>query len=319
MSDIINSNKHPSLNIGNEQDIKKIYKVAHAFDSYDRIKILNLLTIEAMNIYEIAKRLNMPISSVSKHISILEEAQIIFVSTQQGAKKHVKMCSKQINEITFQIYAGKRNEPLNTYTIEIPVGHFIEANISAPCGLYIPGTEPNSHKIPVDSPIDFFSPSRFNAELLWFDHGFVSYNFPNRLYKKSISKLEFSFELCSEAIYHRFNWPSDITIKINDIEALMFISPGDFGGRRGNYSPKDWSINSTQYGQLYKVTIDKNGTYLNGVLVTKRSIEEFNPINTSQIKLSFGIKPDAVHRGGLNLFGKNFGDYNQSIVLSLYP
>lgn len=316
MSDIINSNKHPSLNIGNEQDRGKIYNVAHAFASYDRIKILNLLALEAMNIYEIAKRLNMPISTVSNHISILEEAQIIFVSTQQGAKKHVKMCSKQINEITFQIYVEKQNIPLNTYMIEMPVGHFTEANIMPPCGLYTPNTE---HKIPVDSPIDFFSPSRFNAELLWFDHGFISYKFPNHLYQKSISKLEFSFELCSEAIYHRFNWPSDITIKINDIEALMFISPGDFGGRRGNYSPKDWSINSTQYGQLYKVTVDKNGTHLNGVLVAKNTIEHFNPINNPHIKLSFGVKHDAVHRGGLNLFGKNFGDYNQSIVLTLYP
>ena len=37
----------------------------------------------------------------------------------------------------------------------------------------------------------------------------------------------------------------------------------------------------------------------------------------SAIKLDIGIKDDAVHRGGLNLFGKNFGDYPQSIIMTL--
>ena len=30
-----------------------------------------------------------------------------------------------------------------------------------------------------------------------------------------------------------------------------------------------------------------------------------------------GIKPDAIHKGGINLFGKNFGDYKQSIILKI--
>ena len=35
----------------------------------------------------------------------------------------------------------------------------------------------------------------------------------------------------------------------------------------------------------------------------------------SAIKLDIGIKEDAEHKGGINLFGKNFGDYPQAIVM----
>ena len=29
------------------------------------------------------------------------------------------------------------------------------------------------------------------------------------------------------------------------------------------------------------------------------------------------VKPDAVHQGGINLFGERFGDHNQAIVMRL--
>ena len=35
------------------------------------------------------------------------------------------------------------------------------------------------------------------------------------------------------------------------------------------------------------------------------------------VEFKIGVKPDAVHRGGINLFGKHFGDYPQSIVMTV--
>ena len=159
----------------------------------------------------------------------------------------------------------------------MPVGHFTEANIAPPCGLYIidPLTN-NQHTIPLDNPSEFFTPNRFNAELLWLDHGFISYHFSNKLHKKTISKLQLSFECCSEASYHRIDWPSDITVKINDIDVCTFLSPGDYGGRRGKNTPEDWFINSTQYGLLYNICIDKNGITLNNVSVSKKQSTIFH-------------------------------------------
>ena len=99
----------------------------------------------------------------------------------------------------------------------------------------------------------------------------------------------------------------------------MFVSPSDYGGRRGKYSPKDWNVLSTQYGQLYRITLNKEGVYLNDVLITKIPIEKFLLAEQPFIKISIGVKENAIHRGGLNLFGKNFGDYNQALILTLYP
>ncbi|MBQ8685103.1 MAG: transcriptional regulator, partial [Clostridia bacterium] len=268
-------------------------------------------------IYEISKTLNIPISTVSNHISILEEAKILFVSTQQGVKKHVKMCNRQITSILFNFAGMIAEESPLSFSTEMPVGQFVEADISAPCGMFVNADESETEKPHVDKPSEFFSTHRFAAELIWFDHGFVSYNFPNKLYEEDVVKLELSFEVCSEIAYYRNDWPSDITVKINDKEAITFLSPGDFGGRQGKFTPDSHGLSNTQYGQLKKITITKNGVFLNGSTVSETPIDEFHLNERPFIKLSIGVKKDAVHRGGINLFGKNFGDYNQSILLTL--
>ena len=320
MSEIIKSDKQLHLTVGDNNDLEDIYTVAHALSSRDRLKILQLLIHKSMNIYTIAKMLKLPKSTVADHIAVLENAQILFISTQQGPKKHVKMCHKQINDLFISFCSPQKQDNAEpSHTIEMPVGLFSDIDIHPPCGMYIDldGHEDNSIKF--DSPLEFYHPRRNQAELLWFDHGTISYKFPNKFFKENFSALELSFEACSEIVYHKNDWPSDITVSINDIEILTFQSPGDFGGRRGRYSPEGWSVLSTQYGLLYKIMLNKDGVFLNDVLFSKKTIDLFDLSSAPFIKVSFSIKEDAVHRGGLNLFGRKFGDYDQSIVLTLYP
>ncbi|MNR64997.1 hypothetical protein D3C85_1878640 [compost metagenome] len=41
-------------------------------------------------------------------------------------------------------------------------------------------------------------------------------------------------------------------------------------------------------------------------------------INQSpKLRLRIAIKPDAVHQSGLNLFGRQFGDYEQNIMMQV--
>ena len=320
MNDLVNQTEDLSFSICDEQDEKTICKLARALASEERVKILRLLAARPMNIYEIAQTLNIPFSTTSNHIAILEEAGIIFVATQQGKKRHVKMCMNHLIKLSFMFLNPPVTNTPEPHVVEMPVGHFTEVNVQPPCGLYLIDEHNDvSMMTAVDHPNKLFTTDRFKAELIWFDHGFVSYNFTNNVYNKQISKLELSFECCSEIVYYRPDWPSDITVKINDNEALTFTSPGDFGGRRGKYSPKEWSIQSTQYGLLYKITIDASGTYLNNVLVSKKTINDFNIPDTPFVKISFGVNKDATHRGGINIFGKKFGDHSQAIVLALYP
>ena len=65
---------------------------------------------------------------------------------------------------------------------------------------------------------------------------------------------------------------------INGIEILNYTSPGDFGGRRGLYSPSFWSISSSQFGKLLNIVIDEYGVSLNGEKVNDK-------ININKLKL----------------------------------
>ena len=62
-------------------------------------------------------------------------------------------------------------------------------------------------------------------------------------------------------------------------------------------------------------------TEIGNVAITKRSIKDSLSHGYSQDKLdsisTIKIKDDAIHKGGINIFGKNFGDFDQSIVLTV--
>ena len=316
MSDIINSNKNIALDITKPTDHDLICKIRRALSVPDRLKILLLLNKHAMNLLEISRELSLPVSSVYNHTKALEEAQLIFVNYQPGPKGHTKMCSKMFSSLKIDMFAPdwSLEETQKAVRHELPIGLFTECSVTAPCGMA--GKERIIEH--VDDPRIFFSAQRTEAELLWFSTGYVSYDFPNLYPERKFSEVEFSFEICSETVYYREKWPSDITILINGKEALIYTSPGDFGGRRGKYSPVYWNINSTQFGLLKTVTVNRHGVYLDGVLQhTRLTYDDLNISKDPSIKLTFMIKEDARYHGGINLFGKAFGDYPQAIVMSL--
>lgn len=102
------------------------------------------------------------------------------------------------------------------------------------------------------------------------------------------------------------------------MEIATHTSPGDYGGRRGKFTPDYWPVTSTQFGQLKRFNVTTEGVFDNNVLVNKSvSFNDLALAEHQSIKFSIGVKPDAVHRGGINLFGKNFGDFPQSIIMTL--
>ena len=97
----------------------------------------------------------------------------------------------------------------------MPLGLYTSAEVSAPCGLCsttgIIGL--------LDVPDSFLDPSRVQAALAWFGRGYVEYKFPNnaKLLNSAVESVEFSMELSSEVPGTNLNWPSDITLWVNDI------------------------------------------------------------------------------------------------------
>lgn len=315
MSDILALQKDSTFSVFNDNDHEYICKISRALSIPERVKILQSILKQSKSLSEIAEELQMPISSVARHVDILADAQIIFVNYLPGPKGHTKFCAQAIVQYTISLDSPSDQETAAPYTVELPLGLFSHCHIKAPCGMNAKDHTLNDF----DNPNIFFYPERVQAESLWFDQGFISYNFPTPNNRKRIfQSISFSFEICSETAYYNNNWPSDITISINNLDIITFTSEGDFGGRRGKYTPDFWPITSTQFGKLKTVTVNEKGVYLDNVLQHKNfTFNDLKIFNGNAIQLTIGIKDDAIHKGGINLFGKNFGDFPQSIVMTM--
>lgn len=315
MSDILTPQKNVTLSVDDDNCHALIAEFGRAVSVPERLAVLKCILLASKSVPDIAAELNLPASSVARHIDILGKAGLIYTSLQPGPKGHAKYCSQAVLSVTLSLEADDSRKEDAGYEVEMPLGMFSHCHIKAPCGM----TGAEGKIADFDNPKIFFSPVRTKAECIWFDCGFISYNFPADFSdKQRFSEISFTFEICSETLYYNNNWPSDITVRVNDVEVTTFTSPGDFGGRRGKYTPSYWPVTSTQFGLLKNITVGSDGVFVDNSFVSdKVHFADLKIYDGSAIKLDIGIKDDATHRGGINLFGKNFGDFPQSIVMSL--
>lgn len=315
MSDVLTPQKKVFLCVDNPADHELIAKMGRALSVPERVQIMKSLLNASKSIAAISKELDIPASSVSRHIDVLAEAGLVYVMFKPSPKGHIKYCSQAILEFAVSLEPVGTSQEKKGYTVEMPIGMFSRCQIKAPCGM----TGVEEYVESFDDPNVFFSPKRVQAECIWFDQGFISYNFPTDFPRDCrYSQITFSFEVCSETMYYNNEWESDITVCINQREILTFTSAGDFGGRRGKYTPLYWPVTSTQFGVLKRITVDEKGVWEDQVLVSdKVRFQNLKIGEDSTIRLDIGVKEDAVHRGGVNLFGRSFGDYPQAIVMSL--
>ena len=197
----------------------------------------------------------------------------------------------------------------------MPIGLYTSCEVSAPCGL----CSPQGIIGLLDVPGTFLNPDRMNAGLMWFTRGFVEYQFPNnaRLLGKQVVALDFSMELSSEVPGTSADWPSDITVAINGREVGAWTSPGDFGDQRGVYTPDWWKLKGSQYGKLKSWRVTPDGAFIDGMKVSPITLRDLDLAGHHSIRLRIEVKPDARHPGGVNMFGRGFGNYDQDIVLRL--
>ena len=288
-------------------DKEQLALLARALSAEVRIEILRLLCRTDLNINEIAERLNLPQSSAAAHVKVLEEAGLIKTSLKPAVRGSMKVCSRLLS--AFQVDLISRMEE-ETEIINMPIGNFVDYYVEPTCGI----VSEKGHIDEEDEPRCFYNPDRTRAKLLWFGKGYLEYRFPNNILRdRNEKRLELSMELCSEDHEYNFDFPSDITVWINGIEAGTWACPGDFGGRRGKYNPAWWPDKNTQYGKLKTWILTEQGSFLDGDLMNDLSIKEYRLSENAYISVRIGIKEDARHVGGVNLFGDCFGDYAQNI------
>jgi predicted transcriptional regulator len=292
------------------------FAMLRAFASEARVKVLKLLhTRGSMNVNDIAKALDLPQSTISSNIQILEDAGLIRTESQRARKGNQKICHTSFDQVLvmFKEDTGALNS--NTIEVAMPLGLYTRCEISAPCGLCsidgIIGL--------LDVPNTFLDPNRMHAGLIWFTRGFLDYQFPNNalLANRKVESIEFSMELSSEVPGTAADWPSDITVSVNGIDIGTWTSPGNFGDKCGVYTPMWWKLKGSQYGKLKSWRVTEDGSYVDGIKISPISLKELDLDKHHSIRLRIGVKDDAKHRGGINIFGRGFGNYDQDIVLRL--
>ncbi|MBQ9119878.1 MAG: helix-turn-helix domain-containing protein [Lachnospiraceae bacterium] len=298
----------------NLDDTAKLALLGKALSVETRLDILKILCHQDMNINEIAEALSLPPSSAAAHIRVLEEAGLIKTTLQPGIRGSMKLCSKVLEQAELDLTSAYGAQE-RTEIIQMPIGNYVDYYVEPTCGLV-------GEKAPIgeeDEPRCFYHTERANAKLLWFGKGYVEYRFPNHFLKKiKERKVELSFEVCAEDHEYNLDWPSDITVWMNGIDAGTYHCPSDFGGRRGKLNPEWWPDKNTQYGELKTWTFTERGTFLDGKKLSETKLSEYALAQQEYISVRIGIKEDAKHPGGVNLFGDCFGDYEQNIKLVIF-
>lgn len=296
-------------------EAKPSLNVLQALASEARLMILEVLSNQTLNVNEIATQLNLPQSNISTNIKILEEAGLIKVETAPGKKGSQKLCSVPYDEVVVQLPGIRKEVAQNVIEVAMPIGLYTDFEVYPPCGLCsreeIIGL--------LDVPDSYLNPKRAKASLLWFERGFVEYKFPNNVKGNTVlEQLELSIELSSEVPGTNLDWPSDITVWINGVEIGTWTSPGDFGDVRGKFTPEWWKLAGSQYGLLKNWRVTESATFIDGTEVSAITLADLSLREHSSVKVRVGMKEGAANVGGINIFGKGFGNYDQDLVMKMY-
>lgn len=303
------------LSLSNMNHHDHIVKIGKALSSPIRLNILNLLKNTALSLQEIANILHIPVSSTALHIKTLEEARLVVTETQPGLHGSMRVCICSMQSFHLETFDAEADIADNTITLDMPVGNYHELDIEPTCGL----ADENGILDAYDTIRSFYSPLHTRAQLMWFQQGYVEYRFPNLTNPLlELHELSFQMEICSEAPGFLEDWPSDITVSINNHRVATYCSPGDFGARRGRLTPASWPNGRTQYGLLKTFSVRENGGYLDGQPVNPNvTLKDLDIQEKPYITLKIEVRKDAVHVGGINIFGEKYGDFPQGIVMSL--
>ena len=285
--------------------------ILEVFASSTRVSMIEMLNRQPMNIKEMAGALGVSSAIITKHIQKMESAGLIKCETQAGRRGMQKICSLAEDSLVLQLRTSTRSADFQIH--EIPIGQYTGYQVRPTCGLAsATGLIGMS-----DDPRYFADPAHTQAELLWFGSGWVEYRVPNYLLgNQSVKTLEISFEICSEAPAYNENQPSDIGFHVNGHFLGIWTCPGDFGSKRGVYTP-DWWKGGTQFGLLKTLRIDSSGSYIDGVRISDTRITDLGITYGSEITFRLENDDKARHVGGINLFGKCFGNYAQDIRVIL--
>lgn len=286
--------------------------IRRALSAQPRARILNLLATRSLNVSEIALALGISQPNTSTHIRILEEAGLVESESVSTGRALEKRCWLKFDRLTFEAVPEPVPDPVQVQVVSMPVGLFTAMSIPQEYGLA-------SETVFLQNGTNtILTSDRAQAQILWFGRGWVEYTFPCILSQQAqVVGIEFEGEMCSETLYYDNSYKSDITLWLNGAEIATWTCPGDFGGRKGRLTPSWWPKDGTQFGVITTWSVDGTGSRINDEPAGGCRIQDLGLVNGRPIIVRIGNRGDAIHRGGMNLFGRRFGDYPQDLILRI--
>lgn len=285
-----------------------------ALSSETRLNIISLLENKEMSIKDLSSALNISSAVITKHINILENVDIIESHSQAGVRGLLKLCRLKTSEFQIILNNNYEENSKSFIEIDIPIGSYSSFKVFPPCGL---STKDTLFGI-LDDPRYFASPNRTNLSLIWFTSGYLEYPIPTyEINFNNLAEIEISLEICSEFPGYNNSFKSDIYFYLNNISLGKWLSPGDFGDRKGIFTPSWWNLGS-EYGLLKTIKINDNGVYLDGVKLSSTPLKEFFKDDHDVLMFKIECPNNTSNPGGINIFGKNFGNFDQDIKIKCY-
>ncbi|MGM0126113.1 hypothetical protein IGI37_003514 [Enterococcus sp. AZ194] len=290
-------------------------EILKALASDTRVKIIHSLSKSPSTVSKLAETLGLSKAIVSRHVRLLEDAGLIYLETDRiFSDQRVKQFKLAVDHIEVD-FPKKIHLPYKEIDTEIKLGYFSNFSVIPTCGL----ASANATIGELDDPRTFVANERINASLLWFSDGFVEYVVPNQLPKNAkLELLELSLEISSEFPESNNNWPSDISFYINDTLLGTWTAPGNYSDVRGALTPKWWESGFSQYGVLKHLRITHKDSGIDGKHLSDIKLEDLKLDSSPFIKVRIGIDEAAENRGGLTIFGSEFGNHPQNILLRMF-
>ena len=302
-----------SLHVDGSAGDGAVVDVFQALASETRVSILRYLGDRVVAVNQIALDLGLKSSTATMHITILERAGLLHTELRPASRGLQKVCARTYDELVFDLPRGPHHTR-DAVDVDMPIGAFSDFDIQPTCGIV---TDTGLIGF-LDDPTAFYEPDRLNAQLLWFRSGYVEYRFPNRTPPGArADSIQLTAEVCSEAPLHDLDWPSDIGVWVNGVALGEWTCPSDFGGQRGRLTPSWWEDKDSQFGVLKRWLVTSQGTTIDGIRLSDVDLDELGLAHGQPIVVRIGVRPDAENVGGLNLFGRGFGNYPQDLGMRI--
>lgn len=294
------------------QTLREGYPLFKALGSETRISILELLVEKGpMRMTAIAQELKITGGALTSHVKALNEAGILSIEQRGGKHGIQKVC--RVNDERIIIESPIKRPGMKSYEAEIEIGQFVDSKASAPCGV----ATPERILEPQNDPTSFANPDRLRAGVIWLKDGYLEYLVPNFIKEgQQMLELQMSLECAPDLPRSQPRLPGQVELSINNVKVCACGLPGEEGNAYGMFNPVWWDESHNQRGTLHMITVNEDGTFVDGYAVSD--------IKLSDLKLGVGKSipvrltlPKGEDNSGLTLFGHGFGNAPQGIKISM--